>query len=310
VRRDMDFTPVRNGMDFLLSAFDHLSQRNGEPGARDLKYAVLHLQAAVEVLLKARIIREHWSLVFSDPGKAKRSDYDKGSFSSCTVLAAVDRLNNIVALQITKEQRQAISNLADTRNALTHLGHTSSVYAVEAQAALVLDFLLTFIHAELRPVLTSEGPYVETTLGQLSTRLGEVKALVKQRSQRLVKELEPLADRAVQCPECQQWTFIVGEDEPACRFCLLTCETPHEAAVRHLDLGPRELKLCPTCDEYTVVMGASVAKDKTGHLDLCFGCAIDYSTWAVCELCNDTFVPSGKEPPACDACLTEHYGRF
>lgn len=63
LRRDMDFTPVRNGMDFLLSAFDHLSQRNGEPGARDLKYAVLHLQAAVEVLLKARIIREHWSLV-------------------------------------------------------------------------------------------------------------------------------------------------------------------------------------------------------------------------------------------------------
>ncbi|MGW4184288.1 hypothetical protein ACWEK2_19150 [Streptomyces albidoflavus] len=57
---------MRNGIDLPLSAFDHLSQRNGEPGARGLKYSVLHLQAAVEALLKARLIREHWSLVFSD----------------------------------------------------------------------------------------------------------------------------------------------------------------------------------------------------------------------------------------------------
>ncbi|MET8901436.1 hypothetical protein [Streptomyces sp. NPDC004538] len=309
-RRDMDFTPVRNGMDFLLSAFDHLSQRNGEPGARDLKYAVLHLQAAVEVLLKARLIREHWSLVFSDLNKAKRSDYEKGSFNSCSVLGAVDRLNNIVALQITKEQRQAIDNLADTRNALTHLGHTGSVYAVEAQAAVVLDFLLTFIHEELWPKLTSEGPYVLNTMHQLRTRLGEVKALVKQRSQRLEKELQPLAGHTVRCPECQQWSVVLGDD-PTCRFCLMDF-TPYEAAQWYAEDGyaaSDRLSLCPRCNTHTVVIGASVAQNKKAGADICFGCTTEYTNWRLCEACGE-FVPPDKEPSICDGCLGDYYEQF
>lgn len=309
-RRDMDYTPVRNGMDFLLSAFDHLSQREGEPGARDLKYAVLHLQAAVEVLLKARLIREHWSLVFSDPGKAKRTDYEKGSFHSCTVLGAVDRLNNIVSLQISKEQRQAISNLADTRNALTHLGHTSSVYAVESQAAHVLDFLLNFIHEELRPVLSKEGPFVETTMDDLRTRLGQVKALVKHRVQRIEGELRPFAGHTVQCPDCQQWALVLG-DEPLCHFCL-TRFAPEEAAVWYAEThaATDQLSICPSCDEHTVAVGASVAKNKTAGLDICFRCATDYTDWRVCELCSETLIPPDKEPPACDPCLTDYYEHF
>lgn len=306
----MDYTPVRNGMDFLSSAFHHLSQRDGEPGARDLKYAVLHLQAAVEVLLKARLIREHWSLVFSDPGKAKRGDYDKGSFTSCTVLGAVDRLNNIVALQITQEQRKAISNLADTRNALTHLGHTASVYAVEAQAALVLDFLLNFIHEELRPVLSKEGPFVENTMNALRARLRQVKSLVKQRSQRLEAELKPLADRTVQCPDCQEWALVLG-DEPTCRFCLTT-STAHEAAGWYASneaTATDLLNSCPTCLEYTVVTGASVASNKTAIVTICFRCAADYTNWPICEGACGTVVPPAKHPQYCGSCLNNLYQR-
>ncbi|MFF0698355.1 hypothetical protein ACFYU4_37695 [Streptomyces tendae] len=311
-RRDMDFTPVRNGMDFLLSAFDHLSQRGGEPGARDLKYAVLHLQAAVEVLLKARLIREHWSLVFSDPGKAKRTDYEKGSFHSCTVLGAVDRLNNIVSLQISKEQRQAISTLADTRNALTHLGHAGSVYAVESQAAHVLDFLLNFIHEELRPALSNEGQFVEMTMDQLRSRLGHIKALVTHRVQRLEEELKPLAGHTVQCPDCQQWALVLG-DEPSCHFCLNRFG-PEEAAVwyseTHAVTDEVAILLCPSCDGHTVAAGTSVAQDKKTRLDICFQCARDFTDWEVCEMCGETLVPADKEPSTCDPCLTGRYARF
>lgn len=72
-RPDVDFRPVRNGMDYLLSTVTHLTGGQQPPGDRDLKYAVLHLHAATEVLLKARLVREHWSLVFSDPGKATKA---------------------------------------------------------------------------------------------------------------------------------------------------------------------------------------------------------------------------------------------
>jgi hypothetical protein len=48
------FRPVDNGLDYLESVIEHL---RGEPDQRNLKYAVLHLQAAVEVLLKIRLMR-------------------------------------------------------------------------------------------------------------------------------------------------------------------------------------------------------------------------------------------------------------
>ncbi|MDJ0466041.1 hypothetical protein [Streptomyces sp. H27-C3] len=56
----VDFPPMQNGIDDLLSATTYLTHGD-PPEPRDLKYAILHLQAAVEVLLKARLQREHWS---------------------------------------------------------------------------------------------------------------------------------------------------------------------------------------------------------------------------------------------------------
>lgn len=55
---DIEFRPVRNGVDYLLSAVQHLTAGQQPPGDRDLKYTVLHLHAATEVLLKARLVRD------------------------------------------------------------------------------------------------------------------------------------------------------------------------------------------------------------------------------------------------------------
>lgn len=70
-RSHMSHPPIFNGMDYLDSVVDHLP---GEPKPRDLKYAVLHLLAATEALLKARLLQEHWSLVFRDPGRPDRRE--------------------------------------------------------------------------------------------------------------------------------------------------------------------------------------------------------------------------------------------
>ncbi|MDQ0604807.1 hypothetical protein QF037_009152 [Streptomyces canus] len=62
-------------------------------------YAVLHLQAAAEVLLKARLLREHWSLVFKNPGQASEHRFLDGDFESCGIDATVRRLRQIVGLR-------------------------------------------------------------------------------------------------------------------------------------------------------------------------------------------------------------------
>ncbi|WP_261958315.1 hypothetical protein [Streptomyces nigrescens] len=58
---------------------------------RDLKYAVLHLQAGTEVLLKARLRQAHWTLVLQDLSAELRKSrktpvserFASGNFVSC-----------------------------------------------------------------------------------------------------------------------------------------------------------------------------------------------------------------------------------
>ncbi|HLL36645.1 MAG TPA: hypothetical protein VK545_22810 [Streptomyces sp.] len=280
-RPDLDFTPVRNGMDYLVSAVKHLTEGSTPPDARDLKYAVLHLQAATEVLLKARLVREHWSLVFKDPGGATREKFEKGAFESCGLSATMDRLVKIAGVPISDKAREAIGDLADTRNALTHYGHTANAYAVEARAARVLAFLLDFIHQQLHPALSSEAHWVMNTMDVLRLKLSGIESLVKERMKELSGELAPLAERTVICPVCRQWALVVGEDSPTCRFCLNEWLDPLDAVADYgwMVLGEDNFAVgeCPICGrEGAVVVGGSVAETKSEDVGLCFQCGQIY----------------------------------
>src|SRR5712692_8889514 len=78
---------IENAFDFLQEAIDCL--REGSP--RKLKYSVLHLASAAELLLKARLSREHWSLIFKDPAKASEESFASGEFASADFQDVQDR---------------------------------------------------------------------------------------------------------------------------------------------------------------------------------------------------------------------------
>ncbi len=304
-RPDMDFTPVRNGMDYLSSAVLYLSGRasvlfdafgltpppttkvsellapDRPLSDRDLKYAVLHLQAAAEVLLKARLVREHWSLVFKNPGNATRAAFEQGKFDSCTMDAALDRLVSIAGVPITSDQREAIKDLAETRNALTHYGHTANAYAVEARAARVLSFLLDFVPLHLHPVLSSEAQLVEETMEAVREKLRDIEALVKNRMQELTGILSGREDRTVICPQCRQWALVIGGgDLVTCHFCLAFLEPVDAVILYWMDVLGQDESLgavdCPDCGSEHMIMWVTTAADKTEEVGLCFRCGAVY----------------------------------
>ncbi|MDQ0951499.1 hypothetical protein QFZ24_005422 [Streptomyces phaeochromogenes] len=286
-RPDMNFTPVRNGMDYLISAVKNLTEGSSPPSDRDLKYAVLHLQAATEVLLKARLVREHWSLVFKDPGSADRAVFETGRFESCNIAATIHRLEKIAQVAISEDEQKAIRGLADTRNALTHYGHTANAYAVEAQAAEVLGFLLTFISRQLHPVLSSEGRGVAETMNVLRMKLSGIETLVKKRMNQLSGELAPLAKRTVTCPDCRQWALVVGGDREGtlvisdalltCRFCLQEWTDLAQAASEYawIVFGEDDFfgaRNCGDCGSKGGFVRAFIADEKTREKFICFEC--------------------------------------
>ncbi|MER6616300.1 hypothetical protein [Streptomyces xantholiticus] len=279
-RPSMSFEPVFNGMDYLGSAVDDLTAHQ-PPTARDLKYAVLHLQAAVEVLLKARLVREHWSLVFKDPGAATRARFDKGDFVSCDSAAVMDRLSNIVGLTLDDDDRQSLRTLTKTRNALTHWGHTAPAHAVEGNAVGVLHFLLSFIDGHLAPSLSADAQVVELKLGPVRAKLSQIERLVKLRMDSLRADLEPVSDRTVACPGCDQWALVVGGTPVVCRFCTRRFDSPLEMAQEYAWVTRRSheyivMESCSSCltDRTLVVARTAQAKDTT--VALCFACGVQY----------------------------------
>ncbi|MGW1638448.1 hypothetical protein [Streptomyces lavendulae] len=84
--REVSFPPVQNGIDHLDDVADHPGLE--QPSLRNLRYAVLHLQAAAEVPLKARLVQKH----------------EAGDIDSRTTTRAVRRLRNIAGVAVTAAQ--------------------------------------------------------------------------------------------------------------------------------------------------------------------------------------------------------------
>ncbi|MFD7879909.1 hypothetical protein ACFV5G_38525 [Streptomyces sp. NPDC059766] len=314
--------PLGNGLDYLSSVVDHLG---GEPKPSDLKYAVLHLQAATEVLLKARLLQEHWSLVFKEPGRADRSRFESGDFESCSTADAINRLRGIVGVQVTDTDAKEINQLAKWRNALQHYGLTAPAPAVEARAAKVLDILLQFVTDHLLPALNDEGrEYADDAIYSLRSGLTGVHAFVRKRMDRIRPALVP--EQTVACPECSQLALTVGTDPLRCCFCEEDWSSSGLAVqyVRVIlgqDIDPDYLELstwgspvrdCPTCREPTsLVLESRTAAAPDRPTALCFGCGGSFTGLVDCEAgCGGVVRPDlGSDHEMCPDCFSHATGR-
>ncbi|CAM5576459.1 putative protein OS=Streptomyces aurantiogriseus OX=66870 GN=GCM10010251_58750 PE=4 SV=1 [Streptomyces aurantiogriseus] len=271
-RHELHFPPLRNGADYLVSVVDHLTK--DEVGPRDLKYAVLHLQAAIEVLLKERLSREHWTLVFSDPGQASFRRFHEGDFESCTTKQAVQRLRSIVGCDITDDERSALIALAADRNALQHYGLTQNAHAVEARAGRVLDFLYRFIHTELiNPTIGTPDERLSYELNYVITGVRSIDAFVKQRMRRLRGDLKGHEPRTIDCPSCGQNALVLAASQPRhrCFFCEMHF---HRAEIMRFILTRRERgfrRECPRCQDHALIDGLRVASE-SASAPVCFTC--------------------------------------
>ncbi|MEU5162263.1 hypothetical protein AB0G74_22015 [Streptomyces sp. NPDC020875] len=308
-------------MDYLRSVMDNLE---GTPSPRNLKYAVLHLQAATEVLLKARLTAHDWKLVFTRPDKADRGKFERGEFHSCGVEKAIERLSDDVGISIPDTAKTNILRLADQRNALQHYGLTSTTLAVESRAVPVLDFLLDFVSHHLRPGLAGdEATHVDEEMASVREELIAIQALVDARLQRIEPDLQAAVDRTVECPACGYTAMIASGDHSV--ECLLCgqCWKPEQAAEEyaelvvglswyqhHTDDGGRPVISCPECDLETVVCGATVAGSPDTPGDFCFNCAYLFSTLVPCENSCGTLVDRDSDLGLCPSCEGNDFARF
>ncbi|MET8771787.1 serine/arginine repetitive matrix protein 1 [Streptomyces sp. NPDC004658] len=317
---------MRNGLDYLTSVVEHLDENESMVTTRDVKYAVLHLQAAVEVLLKARLMAEHWSLVFSRPEDATRKALEEATLSSVTTDQAVTRLRNIAAVPITDNEERALTGLGKHRNKLQHFGLTAPARAVEAKAGEVLDFLIRFVDEELLPRLgPEERREAERTLRGLRGGLVNINTFVKERTNRIRGEVkkEGAENRTIRCPDCDQMALVLGEtagpdEEPvaACRFCASRWE-PEELLSFFRAEGqdePSELNSCPQCGEWMLGWGVPILGEPVVEVAFCFTCSVAFPALVGCDRCGRPTDAADGSAGLCGSCWEDavdetRYGR-
>jgi hypothetical protein len=303
-----------NGLDFILSALNYLKHTNeNDKNLSNVKYAVLHMSAGVELILKYRLSLEHWSLLFSKIEVANIQKLKNGDFQSVDSKECITRLENICGLSINQSMKESIRSLRDKRNKLEHFEIDESVNALKSSLFKVLNPILDFIHEQIPKDDLDEHDYL---LKDIRSELRDIDDFIKDRMEFIKEDLDEWKSTSTftTCPHCYQTTLCVNEDFTKCFFCgysqLDRCELANEFIWEILNVSEYEcitqggeypLYRCIECGEETLVY-LSLYLETGGWI--CFNCGIHWDVNEInfCVDCNEPFYPKYQEL-ICRDCL-------
>ena len=106
---------VENAFDFLFKAIAEIKEQP--------KYSIIHFYAAVELLVKARLMHEHWSLVITQRQEPDWKKFVAGDFQSVSLDEAANKLKKVVRSGISSSELEAFKEVAKHRNKMVHFFH-------------------------------------------------------------------------------------------------------------------------------------------------------------------------------------------
>lgn len=127
------------------NAFDFLERGIAEFDASP-KYSVIHFCASVEMLLKARLMNEHWSLIVSKPEQANLAKFMAGDFASVTLDEARARIRDVAGEDIGDDAYASFRALANHRNKMIHFFHQGLESDERTKTQIVVEHCRSWFH--------------------------------------------------------------------------------------------------------------------------------------------------------------------
>jgi hypothetical protein len=220
MKEEFSYTLLENGLDFVLSALEHLALAAGPHGTpqqkRHLKYALLHLSSGVELILKERLRQEDWKLIFQDPSTATDADFETGDFKSVTFDDSIKRLLDECPIQISSKQKSELKGFRLLRNKVEHFGANESLIAVQSRTVKMVSVLLELLKEFFEPGDLDDE---ESLLAEIREKLGTCKAIVDHRWKEIQKEVKEHYS-TITCPHCRQDSLTADGGTVECSFCV------------------------------------------------------------------------------------------
>lgn len=104
------------------SAFDFLYRSVSEIKSHP-KYSVVHFATAVELILKARLMDEHWSLIVEKNSDADLDAFLAGKVRTVGPSEAIKRLRRVCGQTISVDAQSQIEKISNHRNRMIHFFH-------------------------------------------------------------------------------------------------------------------------------------------------------------------------------------------
>lgn len=201
---------VDNALDFLSRSIDDFEHYP--------KYSVIHFYAAVELFLKARLMKEHWSLVVTKPQDADWEKFVAGDFHSVTLREAAKRLEKVVRSGVSQDDLRAFDKVGKHRNKMVHFFH-------EAHSASENDGLRTEVAKEqlkawylLNQLLTAAWKDVFNDwlaqISEIDTRLRDHRKYLQAIFDNLKPKMEARKEEGFTFENCPSCHFDAQERNP------------------------------------------------------------------------------------------------
>lgn len=197
--------PKEHFENLCRSAFDFLTRSTAELDSAP-KYALINFAHGLELILKARLFVEHWSLVITSQPSLKA--LAAGDFHSVSCKEAMTRLEGIVGEPVPPDARKAFETIINHRNRVVHFYHDSvePTATEKLRSSIAADICLGWYH--LRERLNVWKPHFKAFKGEmlrLDSRMKSVRAFL----QIIFKEKGPYINAQVakgvevtNCPSC------------------------------------------------------------------------------------------------------------
>ncbi|NPV89966.1 MAG: hypothetical protein HPY50_04225 [Firmicutes bacterium] len=315
-QKELTFGLLENGLDFIHSAIKYLINPSNKS---DLKYGILHLSAGVDLILKYRLSKEHWTLLFQNVDLANKKDFDSGNFTSVSSKTCIERLKGICSIEIDDKSAAQLKHLRDRRNRLEHFGILDSEIALQVAFCKVLNFALDFIedNVEQEDFETIEREILE----EIRSSLGKFKGFISHRWNTIKSEIEKCKElnmAITNCPTCYQDALVI-DDGVKCYFCGYS-DDGEKAANEYIQnvLGISAYSTVKDGGEFPLYYCIECGSESMVHLDdgekggwICFTCGFDWDESDVCFCisCGSPHQVDVDDIGMCDDCINYRLSR-
>jgi len=207
---------LENAIDSIAHGLEHYVR--GKENPTSYKFAILHLAQGVELILKERLRREHWVLIYEKvdkPDTSRTIGFD----------TAVQRLQSICNVVLLK-YIDTLKKLKETRNDIEHY----KVSLSEKEAAVLIGanipFGVEFLEDELNTTLKEHIKDEEIWQELLDIKEVFFQAITKAREELSSvldhKEKDQIFPMVIECPVCGLDFLVIdskGDKKSECLLC-------------------------------------------------------------------------------------------